>query len=72
MFKNRVAQISFPKTSATSEEPTTNPYLDPETMIPIIRDLSVDGVKLGLTAYAAVKVLNTVCEIAKIAAQAKL
>lgn len=75
LFNNRSLQVKMvktPNTDDTSVESTPNPYLDPETMIPLVKDLVLEGTKLGFAVYAGAKVLSTACEIAKIAAQAKL
>ena len=70
---NRSLKVSIQKDpakpAAINAEP--NPYLDPETMIPIAKGLVLDGAKLAGSLYAGAKILNTVCEIAKIAAKAK-
>lgn len=75
MFKNRSLQVKMVKTPTsdeTSTEALANLYLDPETMIPIVKDLVLEGTKLGFAVYAGAKVLSTACRIAEIAAKAKL
>ena len=74
MFKNYALKTSVIKTDRPSKnaaEVVPNPYLDPETMIPMAKDLVLDGAKLAAALYAGAKVLNTACKIAEIAAKAK-
>jgi hypothetical protein len=75
MFKNRSLQVSVVKTQPTNntpEEVVVNPYLDPEKMNIIAQDLIKNtAITIG-AAVGGYKVLTTICEIAKIAAKAKL
>lgn len=74
MLKRHSLQISVAKNPKPDSNAPSEPnlYLDPTTMLPIVRELSIDAAKLSFAFYAGVKVLNTVCEIATIAAKAKL
>lgn len=72
---NRQMTVGFTKIPKPSEIagdiPTPNPYLDPETMIPMAKGLVLDGAKLAAAMYAGAKILKTACNIAEIAAKAK-
>jgi len=72
---NRQLTVGVTKTPRTSkiadDNAVPNPYLDPETMIPMAKDLVLDGAKLAAALYAGARVLNTACKIAEIAAKAK-
>jgi hypothetical protein len=72
---NRQLTVGVTKTPRASkivgDDALPNPYLDPETMLPIVKDLVLDGAKLATAIYAGARILNTACEIAKIAAKAK-
>jgi hypothetical protein len=67
-----VGVTKIPNSSALAgENAVPNPYLDPETMIPMAKDLVLDGAKLAAAMYAGARLLNTACKIAEIAAKAK-
>lgn len=72
---NRQLTVGVTKTprakNTDAADATPNPYLDPETMLPIVKGLVMDGAKLGGALYAGAKILNTACKIAEIAAKAK-
>lgn len=66
----QVSVVKTPKSEAT-EEVAVRPYQDPELMNTIAKDfVRTTAITLG-AAFAAGKVLNTICEIATIAAKAK-
>lgn len=67
----QVKMVKTPKPSAT-EDVVANPYLDPEKMNAIAQDLIKNAAITIGTAVGGYKVLTTICEIAKIAAKAKL
>ena len=60
-----------PPPNNVADNAKPNPYLDPETMIPMVKDLTLDAAKLAGALYAGAKILNTACRIAEIAARAK-
>lgn len=76
MFKNRALQVSMVKTEPTIEnileETVVRPYQDPVLMTTLAKDLIWHtSITIG-SAVGGYKILTTVCEIAKIAAKAKL
>lgn len=76
VLKNRHFQIRYVKDKSKPKETLPDiadiSQIDPEKYLPALRELSVDAAKLGFAIYAAKKVLDTACDIAIIAAQAKL
>jgi len=74
MFKNKAIQMTV--VDKKKEEPIFNSdafkSVDPEKIAKIATESTIEIVKVVGVAIAANKVLNTICDIAKIAAQAKL
>lgn len=75
MLRNRALQVKMVKTddsNTTPEETVVRPYQDPEVMNKIAQDLIRNTTLTIGAAVGGYKVLSTICEIAKIAAKAKL
>jgi hypothetical protein len=74
-FNNRAIQVTFPKTEKTTN-PTTPvpeiPTVDPEQIAQIATEFAVKTIGAIGVAIAANRVLGTICEIAVVAAKAKL
>lgn len=73
MFKNRAMQVKFVKT----DEPQNNPNdtvvaVDPEQIAKIATEFTVKTIGAVGAVIAGHKVLSTICEIAVVAAKARL
>jgi hypothetical protein len=71
---NRELKVSVvkPNKSNAPEASEPNPYMDPETVNAVAKDFIRNTVLTLGAAFAAKRVLDTVCEIAIIAAKSKL
>jgi hypothetical protein len=74
MFKNKAIQMTVvdKKDAESGSDTITVKSVDYAKIAEIATESTVKIVKIAGAAFAANKVLTTVCEIAKIAAQAKL
>lgn len=72
MFKNRTLQMKIVKDAEPGAETPQIITVDPEQIAEIAKDYTMMTVGAIGAVIAANKVVNTICEIAKIAAQAKL
>ena len=74
MFKNKAIQMTVVDKKDADQAPDTITVksVDYAKIAEIATDSTVKIVKVAGAAFAANKILTTVCEIAKIAAQAKL
>jgi hypothetical protein len=72
MFKNRSIQMKFVKDADNVAEAPEVTTVDPEQIAKIAKDYTVMTVGAIGAAIAANKIVNTICEIAVIAAKAKL
>jgi len=74
MFKKHALKVSVVKNDEAEDgfDAVTKEPVDYAKIAQIATDSTVQIVKVAGAAFAANKILTTVCEIAKIAAQAKL
>ena len=73
MFKRELSvKMVKPSKANATEASEPNPYMDPETMNIIAQDFVRNAALTIGAAFAAKKILTTVCDIAIIAAKAKL
>lgn len=73
MFKNRELRVRLANTKDETNDPTVEvKTVDPEQIAKIATDYTVKTIGAIGAVIAANKVLSTVCEIAVVAAKAKL
>lgn len=73
MFKNRELRVRLANTKDETNDPTVEiKTVDPEQIAQIATDYTVKTIGAIGAVIAANKVLSTVCEIAVVAAKAKL
>lgn len=71
MFKNRSMQVKFVKDAENDVDTTETISVDPEQIAKIATEYTVKAIGAVGAVIAANKALNTICEIAVIAAKAK-
>jgi len=71
MFKNRSMQVKFIKDADNSVDTPETISVDPEQIAKIATEYTVKAIGAVGAVIAANKALNTICEIAVIAAKAK-
>ena len=72
MFKNRAIQMKFVKDADNGADTTEVKTVDPEQIAKIATDYTIKTIGTVGAVIAANKVLNTICEIAVVAAKAKI
>jgi hypothetical protein len=72
MFKNRAVQMTFVKRPEPGAENTEVKTVDPEQIAQIATEYTIKTIGAIGAVIAANKVLNAVCEIAVVAAKAKI
>lgn len=73
MFNNRHMQVKFVKDNATTTPDTVEvKNVDPEQIAQIATEFTIKTIGAIGTVIAANRVLKTVCEIAVVAAKAKI
>lgn len=71
MFKNRSMQVKFVKDADTADQ-TEVKVVDPKEIAEIATEFTLKTIGAIGAVIAANKVLNTICDVAVIAAKAKL
>jgi len=71
MFKNRSMQVKFVKDAENGVDAPETISVDPEQIAKIATEYTVKAIGAVGAVIAANKALNTICEIAVIAAKAK-
>jgi hypothetical protein len=72
MFKNRSIQMKFVKDAEPGTDTPDVTVVDPEQIAKIATEYTIKTITVVTAAIAANRVLKTVCEIAVVAAKAKL
>lgn len=73
MFKNRALQVKMVNTKNETDAPSVEVQtVDPEQIAKIATDYTLKTIGAIGAVIAANKVLNTICEVAVVAAKAKI
>lgn len=72
MFKNRTLQMKIVKDAEPGAEQTEVKIVDPKEIAEIATEYTLKTIGAVGAVIAANKILNTICEVAVIAAKAKL
>lgn len=72
MFKNRAVQVKFVKDADNGAGTTEVKVVDPEQIAKIATEYTIKTIGAIGAVIAANRVLNTICEVAVVAAKAKI
>lgn len=72
MFKNRSVQVKLVKDADNSTAPTEIKVVDPREIAEIATEYTMKTIGTIGAVIAANKLMNTICEVAVIAAKAKI
>jgi len=72
MFKNRSIQMKFVKDADNDSDATDATVVDPEQIAKIVTDYTIKTIGAVGVVIAGNRILKTICEIAVVAAKAKI